>query len=328
MIKKREFLKRLGYLGVAAALPAMPVWAQQGYPTGPIRFIVPFPPGGVSDTIVRSIGAHISKTMGQPVIVDNRPGAGGNLGLQLASKSPADGYTIVLGATATLSVSPYLYKNLPFDARKDFTPVAMVATIQNVLVVNKSLPVNNFAEFVAYLKAHPGKVNFASPGSGNSSHLAGEMFKRRMGVDIRHVPYKGDSPAMTDLIGGHVQMMFATVATAFPHIQSGALKPLVIAGPDRSSAIPKVPTMPEVGIDNLNADAWFGIVAPTGTPPAIVAKLNKEINAALSAPEVETKLTSLGLRPASMSVTAFGEMMQRESAKWGELVQASGASVD
>jgi tripartite-type tricarboxylate transporter receptor subunit TctC len=326
MIKKRIVLKALFSIGIASVFA--PALAQQDYPSRPITFVVPFPAGGVSDTIVRTIGAEMSKSMHQPVIVDNRPGAGGNIGLQYVAKAPPDGYTVVLGATATLSVSPYLYKHLTFDARKDFAPVAIIGTIQNVLVVNKAFPANNLKELVAYLKANPGKVNFASPGNGNSSHLAGEMFKRRMSVDITHVPYKGDPPAITDLIGGQVQMMFATVATAFPYIQSGALKPIVIAGPNRSPVISQVPTMPEVGIENFDTDAWFGVVVPLGTPPAIVARLNSEINAALASPNVKNSLTKLGLLPASMSAAAFGDYMRRESTKWGELVQASGATID
>ncbi|MFZ3119434.1 MAG: tripartite tricarboxylate transporter substrate binding protein [Variovorax sp.] len=326
-MKKRHWMLRLAAVVIAGAWASCAL-AQTTYPDKPLRFIVPFPAGGVTDTIARAIGNYLSKSLGQPVIVDNRAGAGGNLGLQLAAKAPADGYTIAMGATSTLSVSPYLYKNLSFDARKDFTPVAMLATIQNVLIVNKQVPASTFAEFVAYLKANPGKVNFASPGSGNSSHLAGEMFKQRLDVDIRHVPYKGDAPAMIDLIGGQVQMMFATVATAFPYIQSGQLRPLVIAGPDRSAVISTVPTMAEVGVPNFDTDAWFGIVAPTGTPAPVVERLNRQINAALASPEIRNQLMGLGLRPAPLPLAAFGELLQRESAKWGELVRSSGASVD
>ncbi len=330
-MKKREFFKHLGVLSVLCAVGVMaaaPVWAQQDYPNKPIRLIVSYPPGGTLDTIARSVGTQIAKTLGQQVVVDNRPGAGGNIGLQLAANSPPDGYTMVLGSTAALSINPYTYKKLSFDARKDFIAVAMIGTIQSVLVVGKNVPVNNFAEFVAYLKAHPGQINYASPGNGHTSHLTGEMFKQRMGVDIQHVPYKGDVPAYTDLIGGRVQMMFSTVLAAAPHIRSGALKALAIAGPDRSAVIPTVPTMQEVGVDNVNADAWIGIVAPVGTPPAIVARLNQEINAALASQELSARLTGMGLRLAPMSVPAFDELMQRESAKWGQLVQAANVTLD
>lgn len=330
-MKKREFFKHLGILNILCAVGVMAaatVWAQQDYPKQPIRLIVSYPPGGTLDTIARSVGTEISKTLGQQVVVDNRPGAGGNIGLQLAANSPPDGYTVVVGSTAALSINPYTYKKLSFDARKDFIAVAMIGTIQSVLVVEKNVPVNNFAEFVAYLKAHPGQINFASPGNGHTSHLIGEMFKQRTGVDIQHVPYKGDVPAFTDLIGGQVQMMFATVLAASPHIKSGALKALAIAGPNRSIVIPSVPTMQEVGIDNVDGDAWIGIVAPVGTPLAIVARLNQEINAALASAEVSARLTGLGLRLAPMSVSAFDELMQRESDKWGQLVKHANITLD
>lgn len=325
-MNKRDFLKSLG-IAAAMSLLATPGFAQE-FPARPIRFIVPFPAGGISDTLARAIGVHMGKTMGQAVVVENRAGAGGNLGLGAVAQSAADGYTIVLGATSTVSVGPYLYKGLNFDARKDLAPVAFVGTISNVLVVNKSVPASNLKELIAYLKANPGKVNFASPGSGNSSHLSGEMFKRRVGVDILHVPYKGDVPALTDLIGGQTQMMFATVGTALAHIQAGNLKPIVIAGPNRSAALPQVPTMAEEGIANFDTDAWFGVFAPAGTPQSVIARLNQAINAALSEQEITTRLTGLGLRPATMTVPAFTNYVKGESEKWGELVKISGASVD
>jgi len=302
--------------------------AQSVYPDRVIRLIVPFPTGGVSDSLARVVANKVSKELGQQIIVDNRAGAGGTLGLSLAANAPPDGYTLVLGATSTLSAGPYLYKSLSFDPRKDLIPVAMLATIPNVLVVNTSLPVNDLKELVAYLKANPGKVNYASPGNGNSSHLSGELFKQRFGVDIQHVPYKGDAPAITDLIGGQVQMMFATVATALPNIKSGNLKPIAIAGPSRSAALPNVPTMNELGVKNFNTDAWFGIVAPVGVPQEMVLRLNKEINSAIADPEVNAKLVSLGLRPSIMSLPEFSAYVKSESIKWGELVRLSGATLD
>ncbi|MCS6766551.1 MAG: tripartite tricarboxylate transporter substrate binding protein [Candidatus Protistobacter heckmanni] len=329
-MKRRTLFGLLAAVAAVAAAQfcASAALAQQDYPSKPIKLIVPFPPGGISDTISRAIGSHLQTAFGQPVVVDNRPGAGGNVGLGAAAKSPSDGYTIALGATTNLAVSPFLYKGLNFDARKDLTPVAMIGTIPNVLIINKSIPANNLKEFVAYLKANPGAVNFASPGAGNSSHLSGEMFKQRMGVDIRHVPYKGDPPALTDLVGGHVQMMFATVGTALPHIKTGAVKALVVAGPNRSAALPGVPSMADLQIENFDTDAWFGIVVPAGTPAAIVAKLNQAVNAAVNDPDINARLVGMGLRPSTMSSAAFAGYVQHESVKWGQLVQLSGATVD
>jgi tripartite-type tricarboxylate transporter receptor subunit TctC len=326
-MNRKKFLTLLACAIAGVALHALPA-AADDYPSRPLRLIVPFPPGGSSDTIARDIASHLSTTLGQPVIVDNRPGAGGNIGMQAGAASPPDGYTIILGSTSTLAINPFLYKKLTFDARKNFAPIALAAAVENVLLINTSVPATNFAQFVAYLKANSGKINFASPGSGNTSHLAAEMFKRRVGVDITHVPYKGDLPALTDLIGGQVQMMFATVPVALPYIQSGRLKALVIAGPSRSKRLPDVPSMADVGIDNFNADAWFGFVAPKGTPTAIINKLNRGINAALDSPKVKNGLIFIGYRPTPMSVTAFADMLPREWDKWGQMVKESGASID
>lgn len=325
-MQKRCFLKTIAAGAVLAC--AATVATAQTYPSRPLKFIVPFPAGGISDTLARSLANHMSKTMGQPVVVENKAGAGGNLGLGAAVQAPPDGYTVVLGATSTVSVGPYLFKNLSFDARKDLAPVAMVGTIPNVLVINKNVPASNLKELVAWLKANPGKVNFASPGSGNSSHLAGEMFKQRVGVDIKHIPYKGDVPAITDLIGGQTQMMFATVGTALAHIQAGNLKPLAIAGPSRSTALPQVPTIGEEGIANFDTDAWFGVFAHAATPAPRIERLNLAINAALNDPEINSKLSGLGLRPVNMTVPVFTTYVKRESEKWGELVKTSGASLD
>lgn len=326
-MNKRAFLRRLAWAG-SAAFPLGRAWGQTGYPSNVIRCIVPFPAGGLTDAMVRVILTPVSKALGQPVIIENKPGAGGNLGMQIAAKSPPDGYTIALGTTSSMSVSPFLYKKLSFEATRDFTAVSMIGTTQNVLVVSKAMPVNNLSEFVAHVKANPAQVNYGSAGTGHSSHLGAEMLKRRLGIEMRHVPYKGGPEAMKDLIGGHVHAMVSTIANAVPHVKSGALKALVIAGTERSPALPGVPALPDVGIRNLSTDAWFGFVAPTGTQPEIVHRLHKEINLALGLPEVAAKLATLDITVTPRSVEAFGEFLKAEAAKWGEMVRLSGATLD
>ena len=313
-------------LALLAAVPA--TLFAQGYPNRPIKYIVPFPPGGATDTLARAIGQKLSESLGQPVVIDNRPGAGGNIGVEAAVRSPADGYTIINVATATVAINPTLYRNLSFDASRDLAPVAFIAYVPNLLVVNPAIPANTLAELIAYLKANPGKVNFASPGSGNSSHLAGEMLKQRTGVEITHVPYKGDAPAFTDLIGGQVQMMFAIAVTAVPHVKAGRLKGIAVAGLQRTPSMPDLPTMAEAGLPGFDAGAWFGISAPAGTPKEIVAKLNAEINKALLSQEVKDRLTPLAAAPLTMTPDQFATLVKDEREKWGKLVRDSGARVD
>lgn len=313
-------------LALFAAAPAASL--AQGYPNRPIKYIVPFPPGGATDTLARAIGQKLSESLGQPVVIDNRPGAGGNIGMEAAVRSPADGYTIVNVATATAAINPTLYRNLSFDAGRDLAPVAFIAYVPNILVVNPAVPASSLGELIAYLKANPGKVNFASPGAGNSSHLAGEMLKQRTGVDITHVPYKGDAPAFADLVGGQVQMMFAIMVTAAPHVKAGRLKPIALAGVQRSPVLPDVPTMSEAGLPGFDAGAWFGISAPAATPKDIVARLNAEINKALQSQEVKDRLTPLGAAPLTMSPEQFTALVKAEREKWGKLVRDSGATAN
>jgi tripartite-type tricarboxylate transporter receptor subunit TctC len=314
-------------IAALALLLAVPA-AAQGYPNKPIKYIVPFPPGGATDTLARAIGQKLSESLGVPVVVDNRPGAGGNIGMEAAVRAPADGYTIVTVATATMAINPTLYRSLSFDAGRDLVPVAFIAHVPLILVVNPSIPANNLNELIAYLKANPGKVNFASPGSGNSNHLAGELFKQRAGVDIIHVPYKGDTPAYTDLISGQVHMMFATMIAMVPHIKAGRVKAIANAGLQRTAALPDLATAAEQGLKDFDMRAWFGIAAPAGTPKEIVARLNAEINKALQTQELNDRLSPLGAAPAPMTQEAFAELTKAEREKWGRLVQASGAKVD
>ena len=282
-------------LALLAAVPA--TLFAQGYPNRPIKYIVPFPPGGATDTLARAIGQKLSDA-------------------------------IVNVATATVAINPSLYRNLSFDAGRDLVPVAFIAYVPNLLVVNPAIPANTLGELVAYLKANPGKVNFASPGSGNSSHLAGEMLKQRTGVEITHVPYKGDAAAFADLIGGQVQMMFAIAVTAVPHVKAGRLKGIAVAGLQRTPTMPDLPTMAEAGLPGFDAGAWFGISAPAGTPKEVVAKLNAEINKALLSQEVKDRLTPLAAAPLTMTPDQFATHVKDEREKWGKLVRDSGARVD
>jgi tripartite-type tricarboxylate transporter receptor subunit TctC len=316
-------------IAALALLAAAPALAQApDYPNRPIKYIVPFPPGGATDTLARALGQKLADSMGQPVVVENRPGAGGNIGMEAAVRSPADGYTIVTVATATMAVNPTLYRNLAFDPGRDLVPVAFLAHVPLILVVNPSVPASNLKELMAYIKANPGKVNFASPGSGTGNHLAGELFKQRTGLDIIHVPYKGDSQAFSDLIGGQVQMMFATMVAVVQHIHSGRLKAIANVGLERTPALPDLPTMDESGLPGFDVRAWFGVAAPAGTAPAIVKRLNAEINKALQVPEVKARLGMLGAVPTPMTAEQFATLAREEREKWGKLVRDSGARVD
>jgi tripartite-type tricarboxylate transporter receptor subunit TctC len=317
-------------IAAVAVMAAAPTSLAQTpeYPNRAIKYIVPFPPGGATDTLARELGKKLSDSMGQPVVVENRPGAGGNIGMEAAVRSPADGYTIVTVATATMAVNPTLYRNLTFDPGRDLVPVAFLAHVPLILVVNPSVPASNLKELMAYIKSNPGKVNFASPGSGTGNHLAGELFKQRTGLDIVHVPYKGDSQAFTDLIGGQVQMMFATMVAVVQHINSGRLKAIANVGLERTPALPDLPTMDESGLPGFDVRAWFGVAAPVGTPPAIVKRLNGEINKALQVPEVKARLAMLGAVPTPMTAEQFAALAKDEREKWGKLVRDSGARVD
>ena len=309
-------------LALLAAAPA--TLFAQGYPNRPIKYIVPFPPGGATDTLARAIGQKLSDALGQPVVIDNRPGAGGNIGIEAAVRAPADGYTIVNVATATVAINPSLYRNLSFDAGRDLVPVAFIAYVPNLLVVNPAIPANTLGELVAYLKANPGKVNFASPGSGNSSHLAGEMLKQRTGVEITHVPYKGDAAAFADLIGGQVQMMFAIAVTAVPHVKAGRLKGIAVAGLQRTPTMPDLPTMAEAGLPGFDAGAWFGISAPAGTPQPVIDKLSRAANEALKSDEVMKSLQGQTVAAIGGTPEAFRKHMEAEQKRWNAVVAAAG----
>jgi tripartite-type tricarboxylate transporter receptor subunit TctC len=298
------------------------------YPTKPIRIVVPFPAGGATDIMARAVAQKLGEAWGQSVVVDNRPGAGGNIGSELVAKSAPDGYTLEMGTVGTHAINASLYAKMPYDHVKDFVPIILVAGVPNVLVVNPSVPVNSVQELIAYAKANPGKLNFASSGSGTSIHLSGELFKTMTGVQMAHVPYKGSAPALADLLGGQVQLMFDNLPPSLPHIKAGKLRPLAVTTTTRAAALPELPTMAEAGVPGFDASSWFGLLAPAGTPPAIVAKINTEVANWLATPEAKEKLLGVGANAAGGTPEDFARHIQAETAKWAKVVKESGAKVD
>jgi tripartite-type tricarboxylate transporter receptor subunit TctC len=304
------------------------VSSAQTYPTKPIRLVVPFPPGGATDILARDVAQKLTEAWGQSVIVDNRPGAGGNIGSELVAKSAPDGYTLEMGTVGTHAINASLYAKMPYDHVKDFTPVILVAGVPNVLVVTPSLPVNSVAELIAYAKANPGKLNFASSGNGTSIHLSGELFKVMAGVQMTHIPYKGSAPALQDLIAGQVQLMFDNLPPSLPQIKAGKLRALAVTSLARAPALPDVPTLAESGLPGFEASSWFGILAPAGTPAPIVAKLNAEVAKWLATPEAKEKLLKQGANPAGGTPEDFAKHIAAETAKWAKVVKDSGAKID
>ena len=298
--------------------------ADEPYPAKPVRIIVPYPAGGVADLLPRTVGQKLSDKWGQPVIVENKPGASGNIGMAEGARAAPDGYTIVLAPTGNLTVNQFLFNNLPFDAAKDFTPITVLATSPNVLVVHPSVPAKTFRELVDYAKANPGKLNFASQGEGSGAHLAGELLNIEAGIKTTHIPYKGMAPAVTDLLGGQVQMMFAGISTVLQHIKSGKLVALAIASPQRNPQLPEVATVAESGFPGFDVTSWYGLVARAGTPPAVIRKIHADSVEALRSDEVRAKLQTLGLEPLGNSPEEFEKMIAAESRKWSDIVRKAG----
>ncbi|GKS99243.1 tripartite tricarboxylate transporter substrate binding protein [Acidovorax sp. SUPP3434] len=313
---------------VVAATAAVPTAFAQAFPNKPITIIVPFAAGGTTDILARVIGQGLSAELGQSVVVDNRAGAGGNIGGQMAARAPADGYTLFMGTVGTHAINAALYKKMPFDPVKDFAPLTRVANVPNLLVANPNQPYKTVQELIAYAKANPGKVNFGSSGSGSSIHLSGELFKSMAKVDMQHVPYKGSAPAVTDLLGNQIGIMFDNMPSAIQHVRSGKLRPIAVTTAKRSPELPDVPTIAEAGVPGYEATSWFGMFAPAGTPAPIVAQLNKALVKVLSQPETKKKLADQGAEPVSETPEQFAAFIQAESAKWGKVVKESGASVD
>jgi len=316
-------------LGVSAfALAAIAGAQAPAYPTKPIRLVVPFPAGGATDILAREVAKHLTDAWGQSVVVDNRPGAGGNIGSELVAKAAPDGYTLEMGTVGTHAINASLYSKMPYDHVRDFVPVILVAGVPNVLEVNPALPVNSVQELIAYAKANPGKLNFASSGSGTSIHLSGELFKVMAGVQMMHVPYKGSAPALQDLIGGQVQLMFDNLPPSLPQIKAGKLRALAVTSAARAPALPDTPTVAEAGLPGFEASSWFGVLAPAGTPPEIVNKLNAEIAKWLASPGAKEKLANVGANIAGGTPEDFARHIQAETTKWAKVVKESGAKVD
>jgi len=325
-LKRRAFV--FATAAVAVSLAPLVTQAQPAFPTKPITIIVPFSAGGTTDILARVVGLYMGTDLGQPVVVDNRAGAGGNIGGQAAARATADGYTLFMGTVGTHAINQSLYKKMPFDPIKDFAPLSRVAMVPNLLVANPSQPYKNVKEMIAYAKANPGKINFGSSGNGSSIHLSGELFKQMAGVDMQHVPYRGSAPAVSDLLGGQISVMFDNMPSAIPHVKGGKLRALAVTTAKRSPALPDVPTIAEAGVPGYEATSWFGLLAPAGTPAPIVAKLNASILKALADPEVKKKLAEQGAEPFGEKPEQFAAFIQAETAKWGKVVKDSGASLD
>ena len=296
----------------------------QGYPSRPIRLVVPFPPGGSTDILARALGQKLAENLGQPIVIDNRPGAGGSIGADAAAKAAPDGHTLMMGHLGTLAVNPSIYKNLPYDPVKSFTPVSLMAIVPSVLVVNPRVPAASAAELITYARANPGKLTYGSAGAGSTSHLTTEYFKLSTGTDILHVPYKGIGPMLTDLISGQISMGLNGAPAVMPHVNSGRLRALAVSGLKRLDSLPQIPTLDEAGVKGFDASGWYGIVAPAGTPRSIVTKLNAEIRRITRTPDLRARLDNEGAIPAPGSPEEFAAFIASEIARWGAVLKRAG----
>ncbi|HTS83721.1 MAG TPA: tripartite tricarboxylate transporter substrate binding protein [Usitatibacter sp.] len=298
------------------------------YPDKPIHFVVPYPAGGPLDAVARLLAQKVSDRLKQPVVVDNKPGAGGNIGADLVAKSAPDGYTLLMGAVATHAINPTLYASIPYDAQKDFIAVTQIASTPNVLVVNPSLPVHDVKEFIAYAKANPGKLNFGSGSTGSAGHLAGELFKSMAGVQMTHIPYKGAAPAMNDLIGGQIQLMFDNLASSLAQVKAGKIRALAVTTAKRTPLAPELPTIAESGLAGFDINTWFGLFVPANTPHEIVSLLHDEFVRALDQPDVREKMTAMGAEPVGSTPEQFAAYIRSEAQKYARIIKASGAKAD
>ena len=323
-------MKTLRLLAAAALVALTPLagLAAEPFPGKQIRFVVPYPPGGPLDTVARLLGQKVSASIKHPVIVDNVPGAGGNIGAGVVARAAPDGYTILMGAVATHAINPTLYPSIPYNAEKDFIAITQIASTPNVLVVNNAVPANSVAEFIAFAKSRPGKLNFGSGSTGSAGHLAGELFKSMADVDMAHIPYKGAAGAMQDLLGGRVDLMFDNFASALAQVKSGRIRALAVTTAKRTSLAPELPTIAESGLRGFDISTWFGIFVPAGTPKPVVDRLHDEFVKALAASDVRERMIGLGAEPVGNRPEEFAAYVKAEAAKYAKLVKASGAKVD
>jgi tripartite-type tricarboxylate transporter receptor subunit TctC len=323
---KRRFV--LATLAAAACAMPFAASAADNYPSKVITIIVPFSAGGTTDILARVIAQDLTRQLGQSVVVDNRAGAGGNIGGALAARAQADGYTLFMGTVGTHAINAALYKKMPFNPVKDFQPLSRVANVPNLLVANPNQPFRTVPELIAYAKAHPGQVNFGSSGSGSSIHLSGELFKMMTKTDMVHVPYKGSAPAVTDLLGNQIAIMFDNMPSAINHVRAGKLRPIAVTTAKRSPELPDVPTIAEAGVPGYEATSWFGMFTVAGTPKPVLDKLTAALAKSLASPEVRTKIKEQGGEVVSETPEQFAAFIQSESDKWAKVVKASGATAD
>jgi tripartite-type tricarboxylate transporter receptor subunit TctC len=319
---------KIWFAALAAVVIALPAAQAQPYPSRPIRIVVPFPPGGATDIVGRVIAQKLSDNWGQPVVVDNRGGAGGAIGSEAVAKSPGDGYTLLVGSTTTISINPWLNPKLPYNPQKDFVPISLVGYVPHILVVPSAVPANTLKEFISYAKSQSKPLSFASGGVGTPHHLAGEIFKKMTGVDMVHVPYKGSGPAMNAMLGGEVQFASFDLPAAVPHLGGGRLKALALAAANRDPLAPDVPTTAEAGVPGFEITGWYGIFAPSATPKDIVAKLSGEIAKILSSADTRASLTKVGVNVLGGTAQDFAAHLKREDEKWAKAVKESGAKVE
>ena len=329
--RRRVLLAAAAAWGALCAAPL--ALAQGAWPNKPVRIIVPFAPGGTTDILARALAPELTRAFGQSFVVENRAGAGGNIGAEAVSKSPPDGYTLLMGTVGTHGINRALYDKLPYDPIKDFVPISLVAAVPNVMVMNadkaKALGINNVRDFIRHAKANPGRLNMASSGNGTSIHLAGELFKTMTGTYMVHFPYRGSAPALMDMVAGNMDVMFDNLPSAMVHIRSGKLRALAVTSAERSGALPDIPTVEEAGgLKGFDASSWFGLLAPAGTPADIVNRIQQETAKALATPAMKEKLLAQGAIPSGNTPAEFARLIDAEHRKWAQVVKASGAKVD
>jgi tripartite-type tricarboxylate transporter receptor subunit TctC len=333
---RRHFGQALAAVGALALFGVAPIATSeaiaQGWPEKPVRFVVPYPPAGPLDQVARALAEKLRDSLGQPVVTENRPGAGGNIGAANVARSEPDGYSIVMGAVATHAINPYLYAKMPYDANRDFVPVTRIAIVPNVLIMNPATAqkygIESVTDLIAYARKNPGKLNYASGGNGSAGHLAGELFKSMAKVSMVHIPYSGAAPAQLGLLGGQTDLMFDNLASAAPQVNAGKLKAFAVTTAQRSPFFAQLPTIAESGLPGFDISTWFGIFAPAGTPEPVVERLNTEFGTALQAPEIVELLARMGAEPASLRPAEFAEFVRSEQVKYEKIVRESGARID